>query len=529
MEEAEDLPIPTLESDRFITPFPDVPVGGRLLKFSKIWGTFCRDKWVLDVIERGYRMEFLEITRFGGIVKSPIPLDKVSRDLLLGEVTDMLAKSAIRRVPFNPRSGFYSRIFLAPKKNGKWRPVINLKPLNQFLKKQHFKMSTIADVIQEVERDDWLISIDLKDAYFHVPIHPSVEIRQILCRGGDVRIQSLTLWGNDGSQDLHQDDGASGRVHQKGDRVVHVSIPGRLLGERQGKIVLGLQIRENGPVHARCRAKNQLGEIGANAFPGYRPYRTEAHDQSGHGIGTRRSDCGHNRVSQDDPGEDDDFGSIVSQAARVSEQRHTPSGVGQVIPASDTDLSPVILETQYGIPGRSHSSPQFTQGPSEMVAEQGKSSEGVTVVSIDLESRACDRREYGGLGSLSSLGRRNQGSVVGPGEGTSYQLPGDAGGVPSLDVFQSDVESGGCNPSEKRQYDGGDIREQARGNEVVHTLLPDVGAAQLVSRSPVEDSGGIRTGGEKCPGGPILKEGTSSRVVIVSDGSRESVSAVESA
>ena len=361
----------------------------------------------------------------------------------------------------------------------------------------------------------------------HSPV--TVEIPQILCRGGDVRIQSLTLWGNDGSQDLHQDDGASGRVHQKGDRVVHVSIPGRLLGERQGKIVLGLQIRENGPVHARCRAENQLGEIGANAFPGYRPYRTEAHDQSGHGIGTRRSDCGHNRVSQDDPGENDDFGSIVSQAARVSEQRHTPSGVGQVISASDTDLSPVVLETQYGIPGRSHSSPKFTQGPSEMVAEQGKSSEGVAVVSIDLESRACDRREYGGLGSLSSPGRRNQGSVVGPGEGTSYQLPGDAGGVPSLDIFQPDVESGGCNSSEKRQYDGGDIREQARGNEVVHTLLPDVGAAQLVSRSPVEDSGGIRTGREKCPGGPILKEGTSSRVVIVSDGSRESVSAVGSA
>ena len=361
--------------------------------------------------------------------------------------------------------------------------------------------------------------------------HPSVavEIPEILCRGGDVRIQSLTLWGDDSSQNFHQDDGTGGRVHQKGDRIVHVSIPGRLLGERQGKIVLGLEVRKNGPVHARCRAENQLGEVGSNTFPGHRPYWTEAHDQSGHGVGSGGSDFGHSRVSQDNPGEDDDFGVFVSQTTGVPEQRHTSSGVGQIIHTANTDLSPVILETQYRVPGRSHSSPQFTQGSPEMVAEQGESSEGVTVVSIDPESGACDRREYGRLGGLSSSGRGNQGRMVASGEGTAYQLPRDAGGVPSLDILQSDVESGRRSSSQKRQYDGGDISEQAGGNKVIHVVLPDMGPAQLVSGSPVENGGGICTGGEECPSGPVLEEGTPSRVVVMPGGGRESVLAVGSA
>ena len=50
------------------------------------------------------------------------------------------------------------------------RPVINLKPLNVYLRKQHFKMDTLTKVINMVEKGDWAISIDLKDAYHHIMI-----------------------------------------------------------------------------------------------------------------------------------------------------------------------------------------------------------------------------------------------------------------------------------------------------------------------------------------------------------------------
>jgi hypothetical protein len=50
------------------------------------------------------------------------------------------------------------------------RPVINLKPLNGYLKKTHFKMDTLSKVLNIVKTGDWAISLDLNDAYLHVPI-----------------------------------------------------------------------------------------------------------------------------------------------------------------------------------------------------------------------------------------------------------------------------------------------------------------------------------------------------------------------
>jgi hypothetical protein len=48
-----------------------------------------------------------------------------------------------------------------PKKNDKMRPVINLKPLNGYLKKTHFKMDTLSKVLNIVKTGDWAISLDL--------------------------------------------------------------------------------------------------------------------------------------------------------------------------------------------------------------------------------------------------------------------------------------------------------------------------------------------------------------------------------
>lgn len=42
-----------------------------------------------------------------------------------------------------PEKGqFISNIFIVPKPNGKFRPVINLRELNKFVHYEHFKMET---------------------------------------------------------------------------------------------------------------------------------------------------------------------------------------------------------------------------------------------------------------------------------------------------------------------------------------------------------------------------------------------------
>ena len=82
-------------------------VGARLGHFVASWENITEKQWVLSVIQRGYRIPF--------IAKHPLsPTLIVFRQLnisVLEEVQLLLDKGVVE-------SGFYSRIFLVPKKNG---------------------------------------------------------------------------------------------------------------------------------------------------------------------------------------------------------------------------------------------------------------------------------------------------------------------------------------------------------------------------------------------------------------------------
>jgi ribonuclease HI len=149
---------------------PQIPVGGRLRYFLTNWKKITTDQWVLSLIKEGYKMEFQNIPPFSGIKTTSIPQGKKS--VILLEINSLLSKNAIEIVPKHQQNqGFYSTLFLVPKKNGQLRPVINLRPLNKYLVKKHFKMDTLAKVINLVRPRDWAVSIDLSDAYLHIPIY----------------------------------------------------------------------------------------------------------------------------------------------------------------------------------------------------------------------------------------------------------------------------------------------------------------------------------------------------------------------
>ena len=51
---------------------------------------------------------------------------------------------------------------------GGQRPVINLKALNQFVQVEHFKMEVLHLLPHLIQQEDWIIKLDLKDAYLQV-------------------------------------------------------------------------------------------------------------------------------------------------------------------------------------------------------------------------------------------------------------------------------------------------------------------------------------------------------------------------
>ena len=82
----------------------------------------------------------------------------------------LLDKGAVEPVRDFASPSFYNLLFLVPKRDGGWRPVIDLSQLNRYLVVPSFKMETPASVSGALEQGEWTTSLDLKDAFFHVPI-----------------------------------------------------------------------------------------------------------------------------------------------------------------------------------------------------------------------------------------------------------------------------------------------------------------------------------------------------------------------
>ena len=158
---------------------PTIAVGGRLQHFAAEWEKVTEDRWVLSVIRQGFRITFTAPPPQRCRVKiTPIPKEADQREALLKELEEMLAKKAVVKVKGSLKSlanrrGFFSTFFLTPKKSGAWRPILNLKPLNVFMRPPKFKMETLSSILPVLRQGWWGASLDLQDAYLHIPMHPS--------------------------------------------------------------------------------------------------------------------------------------------------------------------------------------------------------------------------------------------------------------------------------------------------------------------------------------------------------------------
>ncbi|KAI8516434.1 hypothetical protein Bbelb_050150 [Branchiostoma belcheri] len=140
------------------TSFDSNYVRWNTVRVLQQWITICSDPWVLSTVSKGLRVHLT------GRPHQLVPPEEVTglgveaENLMAAEVLSLKQKWVILEVP--PVEGqFLSRLFLVPKKDGTWRPVVNLKPLNQYVVADHFKMEA---------------TLDIKDAYFHIPLHQSL-------------------------------------------------------------------------------------------------------------------------------------------------------------------------------------------------------------------------------------------------------------------------------------------------------------------------------------------------------------------
>lgn len=97
------------------------------------------------------------------------PLGSEQHEFVMQEITRLLDKKVIRR-SCHEEGEFISPIFLRPKNDGKFRMILNLRKLNEVSEKQHFKMDTLKSVLTLVYPGAFMCKLDIKDAYYSVPI-----------------------------------------------------------------------------------------------------------------------------------------------------------------------------------------------------------------------------------------------------------------------------------------------------------------------------------------------------------------------
>ncbi|KAI8980323.1 hypothetical protein BDB01DRAFT_851926 [Pilobolus umbonatus] len=120
-------------------PFPQpaeidtscIKVRGRLSQFRSAWTTLNIKSWLLTTILTYYRIPFTNPPPLTTQPSSVHPSNQQQQLLLQLEINSRLQKGAIEFAP--PAPGFFSNLFVIPKKNEGYRPVFNLKKLNTYI------------------------------------------------------------------------------------------------------------------------------------------------------------------------------------------------------------------------------------------------------------------------------------------------------------------------------------------------------------------------------------------------------------
>ena len=125
----------------------------------------------MEALRVGYRIPF---DRRPPLSERPLSLPAYSPQSIKGvaltqELQTLPRQGAVTPAPQSP--GFYSHLFLVQEASVSWRPIIDLSALFEYVTSSHFYMETPQSVLRSIRPGDWMVSLDLQDAYLQVPVH----------------------------------------------------------------------------------------------------------------------------------------------------------------------------------------------------------------------------------------------------------------------------------------------------------------------------------------------------------------------
>ena len=146
--------------------------GGNITNCFQKWANITQDQFVLNIVKFGLTMEFAEVPLCQFV--PPLNFSPGETEIIDAEISKLLSKGVIVNTTREPND-YVSSIFTRTKKDGSYRMMLNLKTFNEFLKFKHCKLESVEDALDLITEGCYFGSVDLKDAYYSIPIHENYQ------------------------------------------------------------------------------------------------------------------------------------------------------------------------------------------------------------------------------------------------------------------------------------------------------------------------------------------------------------------
>ena len=375
------------------------------------------------------------------------------------------------------RPGFYSTFFVVQKKDGSYRPILNLRNLNTHLQVPHFKMETLKSITAALRIGEWAFTLDLQDAYLHIPVYQYHRQYLRFCvQGHHYQFRAMPFGLATAPRIFTKVMSAIGSFLHTRQIFIHMYLDDWLVRSQDKKILLKnqefiLSLLDKLGLLVNWK-KVQFGSVSNDTISGSNfQFSTGTHlSDGGQTSQFASSDCTDGKSVSG-------ISSVVSSVTGTYDSLHRFGSSSTFAHATNPILSTAFLETSQGFFGQSSSHSSIPSRPFAVVENTtthfcGSATTRETFCH-PLDRCICSRlgRTHGLFTSVRQVGQ------------TSSRLPHKLAGNESRSVgigaFQTTCQESVCSAS-LRQFDSGVVYQQARRNEVVQPLSFDVGVTPVV-------------------------------------------------
>ena len=142
------------------------PSAGSLRRFTERWTAIEAPATIISWLRQGVPIPFSRTP--DPFFYNNRPFSQAEVVFIDSEIRNLLECGAIERCVSVP--DFVSPLHCVPKKGSDFRLILNLNHLNKFVDAPRFRNDDIRVVSDYVQNDDLLVSVDIKNGFYHVPV-----------------------------------------------------------------------------------------------------------------------------------------------------------------------------------------------------------------------------------------------------------------------------------------------------------------------------------------------------------------------